>query len=73
MPFSRLQYDERDLAVMQASFDAACAELGVGADDKAQRERLAEMICEIAKTYRGLDVSSLSRQAIATYRQRSSR
>jgi hypothetical protein len=70
MPFSRLQYDAEDLALMQAAFDAASAELGIGPTEKTQRERLAEIICDITKSKIWLNVSDIKRHAVEVYRNR---
>lgn len=70
MPFSRLQYDAEDLAAMQAALEAACIELGITLTDSTQRERLAEIICDITKSKTWLNVSDLKRHSVEVYRQR---
>jgi hypothetical protein len=70
MPFSRLQYDAEDLAAMQEAFDAACIELAIEPGHKTQRERLAEIICDITKSKVWLNVSDIKRHSIEVYRQR---
>lgn len=68
MPFSHCDYDESDLAAMQAAFDAASEALGLGADCKTQRERLAEIICHIAQTGE-LDPELMVRRAVECFQQ----
>jgi hypothetical protein len=70
MPFSRLHYDPNDLAAMQAAFDIASVELEIGEADKTRRERLAEIICSIAKSDHGLAVEALARKAAIAFRNR---
>jgi hypothetical protein len=68
MLFSRCDYDESDLAAMQAAFDGVVRALGLTARDKTQRERIAEIICVIGRA-RELDPAEMQSQAIEFYRQ----
>ncbi len=64
---ARSEFDDGALSAMTRAFEQACATLNVTPQDKTQRERVAQMICEVAQSGR-ISEAALIEETIRRYR-----